>query len=285
MQDVAPNCFIHTLYEDSRGFIWAGTYGKGIYMYNPASKEIKHYHRNVGMPYIGSDYITSIYEDRRKHLWFATEGSGLYKLIKPDTFVHYSTENGFPSTVICGICEDSKGVLWISSTGGLLKFNPETETIFLFDKNDGLTNNHFSYNSTFIDATGRMYFGTLEGMITFNPSDIKENNATPPVFITEFHLLNGTDTMTDFCKSIFKTKSVKLSYNNSSFNVGFVAPTYSNPLRIKYRYILENYDKEWIYLTNYQSASYANVPPGKYILKVSASSDSRNWIMKHNCKL
>jgi ligand-binding sensor domain-containing protein/signal transduction histidine kinase/DNA-binding response OmpR family regulator len=278
MSNFAADCFIHTLYEDSKGTIWAGTYERGLYSFNPGTEQLNHYTYKANNPNsISSNYITSIYEDTHGQLWVATEGDGLYKFMPPDSFVKYTTENGFPSAIICGICEDSKGVLWISSTRGLIRFNPENQHISLFSKNDGLTDNHFSYNATYIDATGRMYFGSINGMITFNPSDIKESNYTPPVFITEFNLLRNTKAIMESDKSILETKKVSLSYKNSSFNIGFVAPTYANPLRIKYRYLLEGYDKSWTYLSNYRNIYYTNVNPGKYILRVAVSNDSDNW--------
>lgn len=47
---------------------------------------------------------------------------------------------------------------------------------------DGLLGNTFSYNSAYQDKNGRMYFGMVNGLLAFNPAEIKESNYNPPVY-------------------------------------------------------------------------------------------------------
>ena len=55
------------------------------------------------------------------------------------------------------------------------------------------------------------------------------------------------------------------------FSVGFSVPEYTNPQRIVYDYRLRGYDSDWKTAPSLQaSATYTNVPPGRYQLEVRA---------------
>ena len=66
--------FIHALYEDSRGNLWVGTYGNGLWIgKDGVYKHITLNDKEFGLT---SDYITSIREDSRHRLWVLTETGG-----------------------------------------------------------------------------------------------------------------------------------------------------------------------------------------------------------------
>src|SRR4029078_3720582 len=120
----------------------------------------------------------------------ATEG-GLCKLNrKTNDFKRYSTANGFPSNFMISILEDEEKNLWISTTKGLVRFNPQTEALTIYTKANGLLTDQFNFSSGFKDAQGKMYFGSAKGLIGFDPHDFKKNIVTPKVYITGFQVNN-----------------------------------------------------------------------------------------------
>ena len=272
------SCFIHCIHEDKNGLIWIGTYGNGLYSYNQKNNVYKHYTcSDNDAKTVSSNYITSIYEDSKKQLWFTTEDNGFCKLNNDGkTFTRFFTEAGFPS-ITCAISEDKKGNLWISSTRGLIRFNSRTNKNTIFKKQNGLVDNHFSYNSQYTDANGKMYYGTIKGMIAFKPEDMKENYYTPSIYITGFYTNGNSKTTSEKGKSIIETRKIVLPYNTSSFSVDFIAPSYTNPQLNKYRYILEGYDRNWNYITDLRRIYYTKVPPGSYILKVEVLGHNQKW--------
>lgn len=64
------------------------------------------------------------------------------------------------------------------------------------------------------------------------------------------------------------------------FSVDFTGIHFSNPEQNKYLYKLENYDHDWRPAKTERSASYYNVPPGKYIFRVRASNSDDVWAEK-----
>ncbi len=85
------------------------------------------------------------------------------------TLIRYTIKDGFPSNVIYGMLEDADKNLWISTSKGLLRFNPKTGALKNFTKSDGLLSDQFNYSSAYKDPSGRMYFGSVKGLIRFDP--------------------------------------------------------------------------------------------------------------------
>lgn len=89
-----------------------------------------------------------------------------------------------PSNVFYSILEDDTKNLWLTTSKGLVKFGPDHKTIKIFTTANGLLSDQFNYNSAFEDTNGDMYFGNLNGMISFNPKHFSKNKYTPFVYIT-----------------------------------------------------------------------------------------------------
>jgi ligand-binding sensor domain-containing protein/signal transduction histidine kinase/DNA-binding response OmpR family regulator len=278
MEELANGRFIHYVYEDSKGRIWVGSYSDGVFGYDPSSNQVIHYiHRSDNSESLSSNYITTIFESSTGQLWVGTEGSGLCLLNRDDTFSNYSLKEGFPSGIISSICEDTQGYLWISSTGGLVKFDPRAKTVSVYRKEDGLIDNHFSYNSVYKDQTGKIYMGSLRGLIAFYPAEIYPNTYNPTVYITGFYTTHDEQSISEPGKSILTTRKITLAYNNASFRVEFIAPHFTYPNRSSYRFILEGYDTNWSYLTTIRNIYYTNVLPGHYLLKVARQHTEGTW--------
>jgi ligand-binding sensor domain-containing protein len=68
---------IHSVYEDSRGILWVGTYS-GLNKYdNQTQRFIRFTHDGAVAGSLSSNNITAIYEDAKGLLWIGTENGGL----------------------------------------------------------------------------------------------------------------------------------------------------------------------------------------------------------------
>src|SRR5690606_7385365 len=128
-----------------------------------------------------------------------TEG-GLSRLkLSKGEITNFTIENGLPDNQIFRIAEDNQGMLWVSTSKGLSRFNPDKLLFKTYHTAHGLPTEQFNYNSSFKDQDGTLYFGTVKGLISFNPADFIKNNYVPPVYITGLQINNqeaaitGTD--------------------------------------------------------------------------------------------
>jgi signal transduction histidine kinase/ligand-binding sensor domain-containing protein/DNA-binding response OmpR family regulator len=283
MNDVAAGTFIHCLFEDSQKNIWIGTYGKGLYKYDRLSGICKQILSEKG-DYDGLIYehITSIFEDNNHKIWFTTEGNGFSFIdMETDEITRYIPGKDVDFAIFCAMLQDGSGNLWITSTRGLLRRDPLTDKFIIYTKDDGLLDNMFSYNSAYQDKHGKMYFGTVSGLISFYPSDIKENTYNPPVYFTGFQVngkeyLDNSTGSPDF-KSLLVTNRISLRYNQSSFSIDFVSPAFTSPNLTKYKYRMEGSDPDWVPISGNRKVYYTNLSPGKYRFNVISSADGDTW--------
>jgi ligand-binding sensor domain-containing protein/signal transduction histidine kinase/DNA-binding response OmpR family regulator len=283
VKQVIQNDFIYSVIEDHEGTIWTGTLSNGVYYYNPKTKKSGNLrYEGANNKSIGSNAINSIFEDSHNNIWCATEGGGICRLNRQtNTFKRYTSKNGFPSDIIFKVLEDKKGLLWISSTKGLICFNPVTEELKTYTKANGLLTDQFNYNSAYKDAQGRMYFGSVNGMISFNPDQFSNNTFTPPVYITGFQVYNKelaiNQNNSPLKTSVTYTDKIQLPYDKSTFSIDFAALSYAAPEMNEYAYKMEGLEDNWNYLKTNRKIYFTNLPAGTYTFLIKGSNSSGIW--------
>lgn len=123
--------FITSLYEDSTGTIWVGTYGGGLNKYDSRLNKFIRYQFDENDPIsLGCNYVNTIYEDKEHIIWIGTASGGLHKYnSKTDGFIKFKSDssgNGLRTNFIGSLFEDTFGVFWVGTNHGL----------YIMDKND-----------------------------------------------------------------------------------------------------------------------------------------------------
>ncbi|WP_027125093.1 hybrid sensor histidine kinase/response regulator transcription factor [Gelidibacter mesophilus] len=271
-----------TFLEDSNGVYWAGTYRSGLYQFNPKTNKqtIFTYNSKVSES-ISNNSINSIFESNAHIILITTEnGINLFDR-KTKTFKKLSTEIGLPSNVSYSILQDNKNQLWITTSKGLVRFEPKDSSIKVFTTDNGLLSDQFNYNSAFKDTDGTMYFGNLDGMISFNPEEFTTYNYDTPIFITGLQINNNDvnvgsqDSPLD--TSIVLTKNIELKNKNSSFNIEFASLCYTAPELTEYWYKLEPNNEDWIFLNHNNKVFFTELPTGRYSFKVKSLDSNGVW--------
>lgn len=271
-----PSVSYSSVFEASDGTIWIGSFDEGLFKMSGAGRLLKHYrqehdHANG----LSNNTVTSIFEDTDKNIWITTEGGGLLKYKKDDdTFLKYTVKNGFPTNFLFRIEEDQDRTFWISSSRGLINFNPKTQYVKTYTKSDGLLTNQFNYSSSFKDADGRIYFGSLKGLISFHPLALKNKVFDPPIFITNFHvqhtIKNDSQESYPFDHSIISLKEITLQYDQSSFNIDVAALSFFAPEMTEYSYRMTGLYDDWEHLRSNRKIYFTKLEPGTYNFQVRA---------------
>lgn len=274
------------IFEDSKKNIWLGSTSGGLSKIiddQDGNIRIESYDHIIGHDLLlGSSRINFITEDSKKRLWIGTFGGGLSCLNCSDNKVlTYRKSDGLPSNVVSSVLEDKDGNLWISTSNGISKFDPESEEFNNFFEADGLQSNEFLPGSCLKTKCGELYFGGVNGYNSFYPEQIKENPNIPPIYITNFRIYNepvkpGIEN-SPIDKYIANTESITLDYNQNVFSFEFSALNYTQAEKNQYAYILEGYDKNWQYCNTRRNAYYTKVPPGTYSFRVRASNNDGYW--------
>ncbi|MBD8487364.1 response regulator [Echinicola sp. CAU 1574] len=275
---------VRTLLVDSKNRLWIGTYGGGLNRYDFDTDTFVYYkHDPSNNQSISHDIITSLHEDQHGAIWVGTFGGGLNQL-DPATqnFNHFRENDGLPSDVIKAVLEDDSGQLWISTVKGLSSFNPEMGTFKNYTAEDGLQSNEFNLGSAFKSIDGKMYFGGTNGFNAFLPEQIGLPQSPKKPVLTKLRVLNRVvhpgDTVEQnvlLTNSISYTDELTLYDDHNSFELEFSAMEFNQQEKIGYAYMLEGFDKDWVYTdASRRYAAYSNLLPGEYIFKVKSTSEN-----------
>jgi ligand-binding sensor domain-containing protein/signal transduction histidine kinase/AraC-like DNA-binding protein len=267
---------IVSINEDRMGNTWFGTDDGGLNCYHTSTKTFSHYfNKEEKIP-----DLRIIFIDSKGRLWIGQTGLYLFNPEK-NSFSLYTIKAGLSNEFIKGITEDDQGNFWIATSNGITQFNPDNLSFKKYNTGDGLQGLEFEANSFMKTKEGQMFFGGGDGFNSFYPENIKPNTFIPPVYITDFQLFNQKagvgEKNSPLTKDISVTKSIDLTYKQSTFSFAFASLNYTSSENNQFAYKLEGVDKDWNYVGNEHKASYNNVGHGHYIFRVKGSNNDGVW--------
>lgn len=297
---------IYTIVQDSRGTMWFGTKGGGLNSLKNGS--IAKYMLRDGL---GSNFVWSLYEDRDGILWVGT-GGGLSRL-KDGKFTTITTRQGLFSDIIFSIQEDDAGWLWMSCNKGIFRIRKSAVNDVLdrrekrvaciaYGVTDGMKSNECNGGaqpSVWKSRDGRFWYPTIKGVAVVEPLTIPYNPLPPTVIVerviadgTLLHLpgvasLQYTDAST---KDSFEADSSSMTFNAEGnkivelapgidkFEFQYTATSLLMPERVKFKFMLEGFENDWVDAGVRRSAFYTSLPRGKeYRFRVMASNNDGVW--------
>ncbi len=174
IEDGLSQSSIHSIYQDSFGYIWFGTYD-GLNVYDGYDFYVFS-HNSSNPESLSNNNIYPIFEDSQGILWIGTGGGGLNKFNRENnsftSFRFDSTiKNSISNDTVYSIYEDSYGILWIGTRDGGLN---------IFNRNDNTFTNYrnvsdisaFLFNKViyviFEDSKRKLWIGTDDGLYKYN---------------------------------------------------------------------------------------------------------------------
>lgn len=274
-----PEYMINTICIDQNNLLWCGT-GNGLYVLKDGKLLRTYKHLGTDSNSLNNDQVMSIIEDHHKKIWVATKGGLNLFNNKTNNFIRINNPGNFPQEAVKILQEDKDGNLWIGLNTGLVKFNTKENTAYTYKVVDGLCSNQFQPNANCSDNNGLFYFGTSNGIVSFDPAKIKPNSFIPSIVITGVKVMNedifstGDTVLTNNYKRYNK---ILLNYNQNFFSFEYAALNYINSAANQYMYMLEGVDKAWIQSGTKRFADYTDIKPGNYTFKVKGSNNDGIW--------
>lgn len=277
---------INTVYkvmEDFQGNIWVGTQTSGILklMENEKGWSTTHYYNTSESRKLSNDFVNTIVQDAEGDIWVGTN-AGLDKYDREnDTFVSGFIEEG-KNTAIKAVIDGAEDNLWLSSDAGIYKYDKKNGDIVHYKENDGLQANEFNASSSFKTSTGAYVFGGINGFNIFKPEEIKKRTDVPELFISGLSIFNkpvlANDDFGILDKDIGWVDSIELNYTHSVINFSFNALTFRHPQAVNYAYFLEGFETDWNYVGTNSNATYTNLNPGSYKLRIKSTNSDGIWV-------
>src|SRR5439155_2021165 len=216
------------------------------------------------------------------NIWVGTQ-IGLEKFDpKTDTFTPYAERYRTPGKTVSCILEDAQGDLWMSTNQGLSRFSTQRNTFTHYSVADGLPGNDLTgWNACFKSPSGEMFFGGFPGAIAFHPDKVVDTSYVPPIVLTDFRLSGspvevGNGSLLQ--RSITYTSGLILAPKQNVFSLEFSALSFLSPATNRYRYKLDELDREWNEAaSNQRVVNYTALPAAIYTFHVQGAVDRGAW--------
>jgi signal transduction histidine kinase/ligand-binding sensor domain-containing protein/DNA-binding response OmpR family regulator len=163
------NISVLALTRSKNGQLLFGTYGDGLFVFNPVTKSYRQMMQGAGINDLNSNFIFCIKPDRHGNLWVGTNGEGL-NLLDQDykVIARYTPNPKLPNDrllplngYIRDIIEDKLGNIWIATHGGgIAVFNPPAGKFTIYNtRNSSLPNDKVP--TLHQDQLGNIWVGTF----------------------------------------------------------------------------------------------------------------------------
>ena len=273
----APGNYTFTIYRQPSGTLWFGTV-KGLFKFAPGAPP-----EQARQPQI--DFaVTSISDDGQGSLWLGGRIPGMVRFrIRDGQVTHYTKRVGLFDDYPSRALPDDDGHLWISTSNGIYKASLSDLDDFsngkislvraaIFDIADGMkTSEASSPSSQPAGARGRdgkLWFTTANGVVAIDPRHIARNPQPPEVVIENVLVDNAKLPPGEAPQIGPGIERIQLEYTALSFLI---------PERVRFKFQLEGYDKDWVDAGSRRVAYYNSLRPGKYRFRVIAANDDGIW--------
>lgn len=248
-------------YDSQHDRIYCGTYD-GVASFSPTdkTKTLKTV-TSEGIAYS----ITRLSPDM---LAFATNNGLMLYTISTGKLRTITTADGLPSDNVCAAQMGKNGLLWISTMSGLTRFNLKTMTAETFTYRDGLQGNEFYKNASIVTNDGRIWFGGINGITCFNPTDVNQNHITCNVRVVDIR-----------AGEVYINADEEGNYTIGSgveaFTVSFATLPIYMTHRVSYSYSVDG--DEWELLAAPQNrVAFNNLGYGSHTLRVKTTVDGKD---------
>lgn len=200
----------------------------------------------------------------------------------PLSFGTYTRKDGLASDNIVSILEASDGYLWVFGEESLTRFDPDRKSFKTFNDVSKLIHpGLFQEGASTLTRSQKILQGSSEGVFSFEPLKIPSNSFVPQIMFTKLRLFNNelsVGEIPSYDRHINELKKLTLTHKDKTFSIEFAALDFNGPENIRYAYMLEGFDKDWIYAEKQRIASYMNLPKGTYQLRVKSTNADGTWV-------
>ena len=262
----------HSLAADPQGGIWIGTAKGAIVLFRSGLLEKKFPVNLTGKS------VADLILAQPDGSVLAGSTDGLFG-VRDSKAQRMTKKNGLPCNWVYSFVEDRDKQWWLYTECGIVKLsdtelqrwwaNPETivQTRF-YDVSDGARPSVPSFTSAAYSSDGRVWFvtGTVVQMV--DPSGLSQK-ALPAQTYIESVIVDR--------KELQATEKIRLSPHPRDLQINYTSPTFLIPERVKFRYRLDGYDRDWHDAGTRRQAFYTDLPPGKYSFRAIASNSDGVW--------
>ena len=262
-------CYFSTrsMLEDRNGNVWIGT-DRGLSLLHGDQ-----FQNNAVTDALKNEKVWAIHQDSDGGLWFGTRAGGLYRW-RNQRLSRFTTADGLASNSIYEIVEDERGTLWISGPNGISEVSRKEldnlaehpghpVTLTLYGISEGLQVLQMCGGEKpagLLSSKGEVWFPSSKGPVRIGIDQPTPSDRAPVV----------VDQVVADGVQISPTGNIALGPDTAKLELHYGVVLLHSQERIRFRYMLQGFDKNWSEPTADRVAHYTNLPAGKYEFRVAA---------------
>jgi signal transduction histidine kinase/ligand-binding sensor domain-containing protein len=259
-----------SILADSKNRVWAGFIDGTLAVHERGGARL--YTAADGLT---GGMITSLYEDRAGTVWIGAS-SGFMRF-REGRFEAVTWNSGLPGNIVGAIAGDDAGRLWLGVSSGIVRISPDDfdRAIaspdrqlrhVLYDASDGLRGDPIGLGHPTVarGGDGMLWFVTSDGLAVIAPRSSDKHRMPPPVIIEEVTADQQSGPVEDRARLPPLTANLQIDYAALSFTA---------PEKVRFRYLMEGFDRDWVEAGLRRQAFYTNLGPGNYRFRVMATND------------
>lgn len=267
------------LFIDKFGRIWYGAESYGLGIIDPKTRKTWRFTTKNGL---SSNAIRSITADNKGTVWVGTAGDGviaLNEVAEPKILKTIKLNDGlFSANVYLLVCDKNKLIVGTESGIDVITMNEslEIKKIKHYGKSDGFIGVETCQNSVFKDGSGKIWFGTINGMTSYHADRVNENKIPPIISISDVLLFYESVSKTSyahFLKPWGEINTINLPHNQNHLSFLFNGINHRNPDGVEFSWKMKGMEDAWSPWSKEQRIVYSNLNSGNYTFLLRARNE------------
>lgn len=203
-------------------------------------------------------------------MWMGSFNQGLIHYNPADGSIRrFNLSTGLSSNSIESVILDSKGRVWFNTPTHIICYEPAKDrfnTVYDYHFN---ASDFYSLRCAVRTPEGKLYFGGYGGLTEIDENlEFSDRNPEIPISF-EYIAINGRQLpeIGDKVEIGWREELLTIMFSGLNFNFGTL---------LNYSYMLEGFDRDWIYTDKIQ-INYSNLPPGRYNFRVRVRQMNSPW--------
>ena len=250
------------------GGMWLHGLNEGLYKFT--NGEFREYSAEKGT--LPTNSIRDIFCDSNGNVWTNGNGHCLNRYdSNSDRFAHFPISCDKEVSNLYKIIEDGNGMLWATSSKGLIYINPKNGNAIQYSFTELFPYDNFSLTAFFIASDGKAYAGTNSGLLSFEPDNFLKGISPPQITISSFEPLGNfdRDAAIQTTEEIDRESKIILPNKANSFLIRVTDTDYSLPKPYVLEYRIDHISNKWEQIKD-GMLSFSSVPSGKHLLELRA---------------
>ncbi len=255
---------IESIVATPDGTLWVGT-DNGLYSFDPRTEAAVRIARDSSRKdALPGNWVPDLMLARDGRLWVGTAGGAAVLTRFDGRTAHFEK---MAPVAAEALIEDADGGVWI---GPRLRVDPRTGTAREIGAAEGLAFRNFFIASRARTRDGRLLFGSPEGLLVVDPRQLARFTDDAPVVATGLRVEGKPRPGAEVLRALTLTSAER------SFTLDVAALDFS--VAHRYRYRLDGLDHDWTLAgASQRSITYNRLPPGRYVLRVGATTRDGRW--------